>query len=88
MLTSGLYNMTTPNNNNGGNTNWNDLSTGEKVTAIVAMLIILALVVWAWVRAIKCSSKSPDSRAVHLLFASVDPILYLIFSYFIDGMCN
>ena len=33
MLTSGLYNMTTPNNNNGGNTNWNDLSTGEKVTA-------------------------------------------------------
>ena len=86
MITSGLYNMSAPNNN--GQRTWNELSTGEQVTTIVAMLIVLALIVWAWVRAVKCSSRSPDSRAVHLLFATVDPILYLIFSYFIDGMCN
>ena len=86
MITAGLYNMST--SKNGGNSKWNDLSGVEKVSTIVSMLIFLALIVWAWVRAIKCSSKSPDSRAVHLLFATVDPILYLVFSYFIEGMCN
>lgn len=84
MLTYTLSNNAT---NNGGRT-WNELSTGEQVTTIVVMVLVIALIVWAWMRALKCSAKSPDSRAIHLLFASTDPILYLIFSYFIDGMCN
>jgi protein-S-isoprenylcysteine O-methyltransferase Ste14 len=84
MLTYTLSNNAT---NNGGRT-WNELSTGEQVTTIVVIILIIALIVWAWMRALKCSAKSPDSRAIHLLFASTDPILYLIFSYFIDGMCN
>ena len=84
MLTYTLTNNAT---NNGGRT-WNELNTGEQVTTIVVLLLVIALIVWAWMRALKCSTKSPDSRAIHLLFATVDPILYLIFSYFIDGMCN
>ena len=84
MLTYTLSNNAT---NNGGRT-WNELSTGEQVTTIVVIILVIALIVWAWMRALKCSAKSPDSRAIHLLFASTDPILYLIFSYFIDGMCN
>lgn len=84
MLTYTLSNNAT---NNGGRT-WNELSTGEQVTTIVILILVIALIVWAWMRALKCSAKSPDSRAIHLLFASTDPILYLIFSYFIDGMCN
>jgi hypothetical protein len=84
MLTYTLTNNAT---NNGGRT-WNELNTGEQVTTIVVLLLVIALIVWAWMRAVKCSAKSPDSRAIHLLFASTDPVLYLIFSYFIDGMCN
>lgn len=66
---------------------WSDLTPSEKVSSVVVLLLIIVLIVWAWVRALNCSSKSPDSRAIHLLFATVDPILYLIFSYFIEGMC-
>jgi len=84
MLTYTLTNNAT---NNGGRS-WNELSTGEQVSVIIIMILVIALIVWAWMRALKCSTKSPDSRAIHLLFATVDPILYLIFSYFIDGMCN
>jgi predicted transglutaminase-like protease len=84
MLTFTLTNNAT---NNGGRS-WNELSTGEQVSVIIIMILVIALIVWAWMRALKCSTKSPDSRAIHLLFATVDPILYLIFSYFIDGMCN
>jgi hypothetical protein len=84
MLTYTLTNNAT---NNGGRS-WNELSTGEQISVIIIMILVIALIVWAWMRALKCSAKSPDSRAIHLLFATVDPILYLIFSYFIDGMCN
>ena len=84
MLTYTLTNNAT---NNGGRS-WNELSTGEQISVIIIMILVIALIVWAWMRALKCSTKSPDSRAIHLLFATVDPILYLIFSYFIDGMCN
>tara|TARA_Y100000389_G_C17461868_1_gene522372 strand:+ start:3323 stop:3571 length:249 start_codon:yes stop_codon:yes gene_type:complete len=66
---------------------WEDLKTSEKIANVFVFLMIIGLVIWAWCRAYKCSSKSPDSRAIHYLFASVDPVLYLVFSYFIDGMC-
>ncbi len=55
-----------------------------------AVIIVLELVlfVWAIFRAIKCSQATPDSRAVHLLFATVSPVLYLIFSYAVEGFCR
>lgn len=56
----------------------------------LAVIVILELIlfVWAIFRAIKCSQATPDSRAVHLLFATLSPILYLIFSYAVDGFCT
>ncbi len=54
----------------------------------VIIVIELVLFVWAIFRAIKCSHATPDSRAVHLLFATVSPVLYLIFSYAVDGFCT
>lgn len=74
-------------NNLTTNKSWNDLTTSEKIYNVIAVLIVLSLIFWAWSRAYKCSQKTPDSRAIHFLFASVDPVLYLIFSYGIDGMC-
>jgi hypothetical protein len=58
-------------------------------TALLVILIIFEILLFAWAifRALKCSQKNPDSRAVHLLFASLSPALYLIFSYAVDGFC-
>jgi len=68
---------------------WSELTTGEKVTGIVTLLLVLCLIIGAWMRAIHCSSPNPDSRAIHLLFATVDPVLYLLFSAFPDiGLCR
>ena len=53
----------------------------------VIVILELILFVWAIFRAIKCSQATPDSRAVHLLFATVSPILYLIFSHAVEGFC-
>lgn len=85
MLTYALYDTTTSSTK--GKT-WDELTTPEKIVSIIVLLLVLTFIIWAWVRAINCSSNNPDSKAVHLLFATVDPILYLVFSYFIEGMCN
>ena len=71
-----------------GNKSWNDLTTEEKVTVVVVWVLLVTLIVWAWVRAVNCSKKNTQMRVTHLLFASIDPVLYLIFSYFIDGVCQ
>jgi hypothetical protein len=57
------------------------------ISMSIIIIIELILFVWAIFRAIKCSQASPDSRAIHLLFATVSPFLYLIFSYVVDGFC-
>ena len=57
------------------------------VALTVIVILELILFVWAIFRAIKCSQATPDSRAVHLLFATVSPILYIIFSYAVEGFC-
>lgn len=68
---------------------WDDLTTKEKVINILITVLILVLIIWAWIRAISCSKRYPDSRATHLLFATVDPVFYLIFSYLLDdSMCR
>ena len=72
-----------------GNNNQTPAQKRDQAIAIVIVIIIeLALWVWAIMRALKCSQNTPDSRAIHLLFASVSPILYLAFSYFsVFGIC-
>jgi len=86
MLTYSVYNTTT--NSTLKNKHWDDLTTTEKVTLVLSLVLILVLIIWAYVRAMNCSNNNPDSRAIHLLFATVDPVLYLLFSYFLDDMCK
>ena len=60
----------------------------EKILTIIIFLFIIYLIVFAWYRAYICSSATPDSRAIHFLFATADPLLYIIFSYAVPGMCG
>jgi hypothetical protein len=59
----------------------------DAMAMLVAFVIWLLLWVWALVRALHCSSATPDSRAMHLFFATGSPLLYLIFSYTVSGFC-
>lgn len=60
----------------------------EAVKTVVSLVIWLVIWVWAVMRALKCSSATPDSRALHLFFATYTPTLYIIFSYAVSGFCN
>ena len=60
----------------------------EMIVKAVAMIIYLVFFVWAIFRALRCSAPTPDSRALHLMFATLSPVLYLIFSYAVEGFCK
>jgi hypothetical protein len=76
------------NNNNGSDDNLTpDQKRNMSIVIAIIVVVELILLVWAILRAIKCSQASPDSRAIHLLFAIVSPFLYLVFSYAVDGFC-
>ena len=66
-------------NNNTGSVN---------VDAVVVFIIELAIIIFAIMRALRCSSNTPDSRAIHLLFATVNPVVYIAFSYIFQGFCQ
>jgi low temperature requirement protein LtrA len=57
------------------------------VAVTVIVIIEVALWIWAIARALQCSNQTPDSRALHLMFAVVSPVLYLVFSYTVTGFC-
>lgn len=63
-------------------------NTSIKIFIVIIFLVIIYLIIFAWYRAYKCSNNTPDSRAIHFLFATTDPLLYIIFSYAIPGMCG
>jgi hypothetical protein len=50
--------------------------------ALVLYLLIFALAIY---RALICSSNNPDSKAIHLFFATVSPLLYIVISYVVPG---
>lgn len=61
----------------------------EATLKLVVMLVVWVLFwVWAIMRALRCSSSSPDSRAVHFLFATTSPLLYILLSYAVPGFCR
>ena len=72
--------------------NKKELTPKEKANITIAVSVIflieVALWIWAIIRALKCSQATPDSRALHLLFAIVSPTMYLIFSFTVDGFCK
>ena len=52
---------------------------------LMASVIYFLIFFLALYRAMACSSKTPDSRALHLFFATVSPVLYIVFSYVVPG---
>jgi uncharacterized membrane protein len=76
----------------------NSISNGDKPTKeekrvqdiIMTIGVFLYMIFWVWaiIRALKCSNRNPDSRAIHIMFASVSPVLYIICSYYVDGFCR
>lgn len=52
---------------------------------LMATLIYFLIFLLALYRAMACSSNNPDSRALHLFFATVSPVLYIVFSYLVPG---
>lgn len=68
----------------------NDPDKNKKVKEIVLSVLsvlYLAFFIWALIRARQCSQATPDSRAIHYLFAVASPVLYVIFSYSVPGFC-
>lgn len=61
----------------------------RRLNIAIAVIIIIEVALWIWAiaRALECSKHDPDSRALHLMFAVVSPVLYLIFSYTVGGFC-
>jgi hypothetical protein len=58
------------------------------VATSTVVVIWVAFWIWAVSRALKCSSNTPDSRVLHLMFATASPGLYLLFSYNVSGFCR
>lgn len=68
--------------------NEDDDDTELTTTAYVLILLLyFTILSWAIWRALTCSSPSPDSRALHLLFCFISPTLYLVSSYVVPDFC-
>ena len=57
-------------------------------TVAVIVLVYMIILFWAISRALKCSQKTPDSRAIHFMFCFISPSLYLICGYYVPGFCS
>ena len=69
----------------------NSLEASENVSqpiyiTILLMTGFLALMGFAIYRALICSSKAPDSKVLHLLFATIRPLWYILFSFTVEGL--
>jgi len=62
-------------------------NTNLTIVYVVVAVLVFTFIIWAIVRALHCSKAAPDSRAVHLLFAVISPVFYVIFSYAVSGFC-
>jgi hypothetical protein len=62
-----------------------DMVKQLKMATFMAVLLYVLIFVLAIYRAMVCSSNNPDSRAIHLFFASVSPVLYILISYLVPG---
>ena len=67
--------------------NWDDLTTSEKVSYIITTTVILILYICIYVWALTRAAKQKN-KPLHMLFALISPVAYLIFSYYVDGFNN
>ena len=77
--------LNAPKSDSDNKNNKNDVS--KDIATIVVFILYVTIFVWAIMRAIRCSNATPDSRALHLLFATASPVMYLVFSYLVEGFC-
>lgn len=70
------------------NNETDDEKNAKKVITITVAIVYLVFWFWAVFRALKCSSSTPDSRALHLMFATISPVMYIILSYTVSGFCK
>lgn len=76
--------------NNMSKDDWDKLSDEEKrnrtISMTVSLLIYLAIWIWALMRAVRCGKG--QTKVMHVFFASVSPVIYLLFSYFSKDFCT
>lgn len=71
---------------NGDNLQLEDKEKMKKAST-GAMIVYLAIFIWALAKAVSCGKKT-GNKVTHVLFASISPVLYLLFAYFSKGFCN
>lgn len=57
----------------------------QEQMSIITFMVFAALMTLAIYRALKCSKPAADSRALHLLFSTTSPIIYIVASYLVPG---
>ena len=77
--------MAVQNSRKKDNKSWDDLSDSEKTAYIVSssLIVIIYFVFFIW--ALMRASLAPKNKPLHLMFALISPMFYLVLSYFIDG---
>lgn len=51
-------------------------------TSLVVLVLYVLIVVFAFVKAYRCSAFTGEPAAIHFLFASVSPVIYSLLSVF------
>ena len=62
-----------------------DLKKQIQTATLIALFLYVLIFALAIYRALVCSSNNPDSKAIHLFFATVSPLLYIIISFVVPG---
>jgi|688.fasta_scaffold00301_36 hypothetical protein len=57
-----------------------------RIASAMAVVIYIMILVLALYRAMLCSNANADSRAIHFLFATVSPVMYILLSYLVPGL--
>jgi hypothetical protein len=64
---------------------WDDLSDSEKNAYMISSSLIIIIYITFFFWALMRAAAAPKNKPLHLMFALVSPMFYLVFSYFIDG---
>ena len=79
--------------NNNNNTsfllNYNN-NTTKSIIIITIIIYSISIILWIWAvfRAIHCTINNLNARLLHLLFSTISPFWYIVFSYSLDGICS
>jgi uncharacterized membrane protein (DUF485 family) len=68
--------------------NTEDEIKSRHVITIISIIIYFIFFLLAIFRALQCSNITPESRAIHLMFATMSPVMYILLSYSIYGFCK